>query len=75
MAGSIDHIVDDGGEFRMELIENMGDATEALEDCFTALQEAVAYMPESLYPWGLRRSAAAALQRLRYKGTPPASSR
>ena len=35
MAGSLSHIVDDEtGEFRMDLIENLGDAYEALEECF-----------------------------------------
>lgn len=33
MAGSYDHICDDDGSFRMDLIENMGDAHEALEEC------------------------------------------
>lgn len=34
MAGSLSHIVDDDGTFTMELIENLGDAHEALEECF-----------------------------------------
>jgi len=35
MAGSLNHIVDaETGEFRMDLIENLGDAQEALEECF-----------------------------------------
>lgn len=34
MAGSLSHIVTDRGEFRMDLIENLGDAQEALEECF-----------------------------------------
>ncbi len=35
MAGSINHIVDpETGEFTMELIENLGDAHEALEECY-----------------------------------------
>ena len=35
MAGSLSHIVDsDTGEFTMDTIENMGDAYEALEECF-----------------------------------------
>ena len=35
MAGSLMHIVDDEtGKFRMDLIENLGDAHEALEECF-----------------------------------------
>jgi len=33
MAGSYDHICADGGSFTMDLIDNMGDAYEALEDC------------------------------------------
>ena len=35
MAGSFRHIVDrDNGNFTMDLIENLGDAEEALEECF-----------------------------------------
>ena len=35
MAGSFNHIVDsETGEFTMELIENLGDAHEALEECY-----------------------------------------
>lgn len=36
MAGSFDHI-DNNGEFRMELIENMGDAYEALQECHAVI--------------------------------------
>ncbi len=34
MAGSYKHIVGPTGEFTMDTIENMGDAYEALEECF-----------------------------------------
>lgn len=34
MAGSLNHIVNDHGAFTMATIENMGDAHEALEECF-----------------------------------------
>lgn len=34
MAGSLNHIVGPDGHFRMESIENMGDAHEALDECF-----------------------------------------
>jgi hypothetical protein len=34
MAGSLNHIVGDDGRFSMDTIENMGDAHEALEECF-----------------------------------------
>lgn len=34
MAGSFNHIVDDDGTFTMDCIDNMGDAHEALEECF-----------------------------------------
>jgi len=34
MAGSFNHIVDDDGKFTMDTIENLGDAHEALEDCY-----------------------------------------
>lgn len=33
MAGSLSHITNDDGTFRMDLIENLGDAQEALEEC------------------------------------------
>lgn len=33
MAGSLNHIVADDGGFTMDLIENLGDAHEALEEC------------------------------------------
>lgn len=33
MAGSLNHIIADDGSFDMELIENMGDAHEALGEC------------------------------------------
>ena len=40
MAGSLMHIVDaETGRFRMDLIENLGDAHEALEDCFMIIHE------------------------------------
>ena len=38
MAGSLYHIVDDTGVFTMDLIENIGDAHEALEECFYIIQ-------------------------------------
>lgn len=34
MAGSFKHIVSTTGHFTMEQIDNMGDAYEALEECF-----------------------------------------
>jgi hypothetical protein len=34
VAGSLNHIIGDDGKFRMDLIENLGDAHEALEECF-----------------------------------------
>jgi hypothetical protein len=34
MAGSLSHITSGQGEFTMDLIDNMGDAHEALEECF-----------------------------------------
>ncbi len=33
MAGSLHHIVAEDGRFQMELIENLGDAHEALAEC------------------------------------------
>lgn len=34
MAGSYNHLVNDDGHFTFDLIENMGDAREALAQCF-----------------------------------------
>lgn len=34
MAGSLGHIVKSDGTFYMDMIENLGDAHEALEDCY-----------------------------------------
>ena len=34
MAGSLSHIIAEDGSFRMDLIENLGDAHEALSECF-----------------------------------------
>lgn len=39
MAGSLSHLIDEEtGEFRFDLIENMGDAYEACEDCVTIIK-------------------------------------
>ncbi len=38
MAGSLSHIVDKNGNFTMDLIENLGDAHEALEECFVLIR-------------------------------------
>jgi hypothetical protein len=38
MAGSYQHLRAEDGSFTMERIENMGDAHEALEDCFNIIQ-------------------------------------
>lgn len=37
MAGSLSHITDEDGRFRMDLIENLGDAHEALVECHQLL--------------------------------------
>ena len=40
MAGSLSHLIDDEtGEFRFNLIENMGDAHEACEDCVSIIKD------------------------------------
>ena len=38
MAGSLSHITDDNGNFTMDLIDNLGDAHEALEECFDRIK-------------------------------------
>ncbi|NJM10588.1 MAG: hypothetical protein HC889_00545 [Synechococcaceae cyanobacterium SM1_2_3] len=37
MAGSLNHIVGVDGRFTMDTIENLGDAHEALEECFAII--------------------------------------
>jgi hypothetical protein len=37
MAGSLNHIIGDDGRFYMDSIENLGDAYEALEECFAII--------------------------------------
>jgi hypothetical protein len=39
MAGSYEHLINDDGGFRFDLIENMGDAYETCEDCFKIIQQ------------------------------------
>ena len=42
MAGSLSHIIEDKtGEFTMDYIENLGDAEEALEECYFILKTLV----------------------------------
>jgi hypothetical protein len=45
MAGSLNHITQEDGSFTMDLIENLGDAHEALEEC----HRVIAYL---LTGWG-----------------------
>ena len=39
MAGSLRHIIDHKGRFTTDGIENLGDATEALEECFFIIKK------------------------------------
>lgn len=39
MAGSLNHVVADDGTFTMDYIENLGDAHEALHECFEIIRE------------------------------------
>ena len=39
MAGSLNHIVGSDGRFRMDCIDNLGDASEALEECYSLIYE------------------------------------
>ncbi|MBW2097160.1 MAG: hypothetical protein JRI80_20080 [Deltaproteobacteria bacterium] len=41
MAGSYEHLVGNDGSFDMSTIENLGDAHEALEECFALINELV----------------------------------
>ena len=38
MAGSLKHLIDDDGNFAFDLIDNMGDAHEACEDCVAEIE-------------------------------------
>jgi hypothetical protein len=38
MAGSLAHIVEEDGTLRLDLIENLRDAGEALEECFHVIR-------------------------------------
>jgi hypothetical protein len=37
MAGSLSHIIGEDGHFTMDLIDELGDAHEALEQCFALI--------------------------------------
>ena len=52
MAGSYAHIVADDGTFTMELIDNMGDAHEALEECFAMIANLRRLVAELQYTKG-----------------------
>ena len=50
MAGSYRHIVEDDGSFRgMDLIENLGDAHEALKECYEMIQYLTGGNKEKIY--------------------------
>jgi hypothetical protein len=59
MAGSLSHITAEDGSFRMDLIENMGDAHEALEEC----HQIIAMLSER---WGGERVLRDCIARLNY---------
>lgn len=46
MAGSLNHIVDDHGRFKMDSIENLGDAREALHECHHLIASLLDYVGE-----------------------------
>ena len=48
MSGSFASIVGDDGEFRVDFIENLGDAHEALEQCFSIIHFFTAGKPENV---------------------------
>lgn len=45
MAGSLNHVTAEDGSFRMDLIENGGDAHEALEECHQIIAVLLADSP------------------------------
>lgn len=48
MAGSLRHIVSPDGSFSMDMIERMGEAEEALEECFDLIAFACQQNPNFL---------------------------
>jgi hypothetical protein len=48
MAGSLSHITEDDGSFRMDLIENMRDAREALEECHQIIAYLLPYAGQGM---------------------------
>jgi len=48
MAGSLNHIIDENGVFTMDFIDNLGDAHEALEECFGIISYLTMHKPELL---------------------------
>lgn len=52
MAGSLNHIVDsETGEFEMDLIENLGDAHEALLECYHLIKELTGGKKDAVNVW------------------------
>lgn len=47
MAGSLNHIVSDAGAFTVGNIDNLGDACEALEECFRVIATMMAGMSDA----------------------------
>jgi hypothetical protein len=39
MAGSLNHVVGEDGRFTMDCLDNLGDAHEALEECFAIIHD------------------------------------
>ena len=39
MAGSLNHLIDENGEYNEDSIENLGDAYEALDECWRIIVE------------------------------------
>jgi hypothetical protein len=50
MAGSLNHIVDDDGYFTMQYIDDLGDAHEALEECFEIIHKLTGGKMEKVNP-------------------------
>jgi hypothetical protein len=45
MAGSLNHMIAEDGSFDFDLIENLGDAHEACEECFDIIAALLELMP------------------------------
>ena len=66
MAGSLNHIVAEDGSFSFDLIENLGDAYEALEECHQIIAFLLPYAGRALGNTDATGALSEALHQLDY---------